>query len=168
MTCTKCVVRTKGTLSRFIPNLLLKFPRKWPKSMWNSWTKDNRHIQLHIILTKKCTYNFTACFVCLLQSMWKVSNHNRCMYVLSNSQELFWHISQGVVENSNHQTARGSGCLDACDDCYCCIRNYCTYLMRPVTAEYGNMMTVLTCPDFFIMMLSLCLSPMPRTYVATQ
>lgn len=25
-----------GTRSRLIPNLVLKFPRKWPKSMWNS------------------------------------------------------------------------------------------------------------------------------------
>lgn len=36
ITCTKSYVRMNGTRSRLIPNLVLKFPRKWPKSMWNS------------------------------------------------------------------------------------------------------------------------------------
>ena len=30
-------VNTNGARSRLIPNFDLKFPKKWPKSMWNKW-----------------------------------------------------------------------------------------------------------------------------------
>lgn len=33
----------KGTRSLLIPNLVLKFPRKWPKSIWNNWKKGRRN-----------------------------------------------------------------------------------------------------------------------------
>lgn len=40
----------KGTRSLLIPNLVLKFPKKWPKSIWNSWKKGR----------KNCFQNSTA------------------------------------------------------------------------------------------------------------
>lgn len=42
MTWMKSCVRMKGTRSLLIPNLDLKFPRMWPKSMWKSWTEQNQ------------------------------------------------------------------------------------------------------------------------------
>lgn len=45
ITCTKWSVSTKGTLSRRTPNLLLKLPKIWPKSMWNNCNQNKMQFQ---------------------------------------------------------------------------------------------------------------------------
>lgn len=42
----------KGTRSRLIPNLVLKFPRKWPKSMWKSWGEAGQRVRLKGVAQK--------------------------------------------------------------------------------------------------------------------
>ena len=44
ITCTKWSVSTKGTLSRRTPNLLLKLPKIWPKSMWNNCNQNKNAV----------------------------------------------------------------------------------------------------------------------------
>lgn len=47
MTWMKSCVRIKGTRSLLIPNLDLKLPRMWPKSMWNSWQENTADGEWH-------------------------------------------------------------------------------------------------------------------------
>lgn len=59
ITCTKWSVSTKGTLSLRTPNLLLKFPRMWPKSMWNSCKGNELRIQHQTVDNQRPVRSFS-------------------------------------------------------------------------------------------------------------
>ena len=68
ITVTNWSLNTKGTLSLRTPNLLLKFPRMCPKSMWNScsrnmnsYTINYKHNRLGLTLRSLCPISNKNC-----------------------------------------------------------------------------------------------------------